>query len=105
MRTGRLHQRIELLRDGEYQDASGAWASGWSTVGTFWAAVEPITGRERISADSVASVTDVRVIMRYRPGITAGDRIRHDGKDMNVVTVINRDSRNRELELLCKRLG
>lgn len=105
MRTGRLHQRIELRRNGEYQDASGAWTSGWMAVGTFWAAVEPLTGKERISADSVASVTDVRVILRYQPGVAAGDRIRHDGKDMNVVTVIDRDSRNRELELLCKRVG
>ena len=102
MRAGELDQRVTLERFGEYKDASGAWTEGWETVGTFWAAVLPLTGKEIIAADAVTAITDVRVIMRYQPGVTAADRLKHDGKTFNVVTVINRRSANRELELLCK---
>ena len=102
MRAGELDQRVTLERFGEYKDASGAWTEGWETVGTFWAAVLPLTGKEIIAGDAVAAITDVRVIMRYQPGVTAADRLKHDGKTFNVVTVINRRSANRELELLCK---
>ena len=102
MRAGELDQRVTLERFGEYKDASGAWTEGWETVGAFWAAVLPLTGKEIIAADAVTAITDVRVIMRYQPGVTAADRLKHDGKTFNVVTVINRRSANRELELLCK---
>ena len=102
MRAGELDQRVTLERFGECKDASGAWTEDWATVGTFWAAVLPLTGKEVIAADAVTALTDVRVIMRYQPGVTAADRLKHDGKTLEIATVINRRSAGRELELLCK---
>ena len=102
MRAGELDQRVTLERFGEYKDASGAWTEGWETVGTFWAAVLPLTGREVIAADAVTAIGDVRIIMRYRPGISPADRLTHKGKQMNITTVIDRGSAGRTLELLCK---
>ena len=102
MRAGELDQRVTLERFGEYKDASGAWTEGWATVGTFWAAVLPLTGREVIAADAVTAIGDVRIIMRYRPGITPADRLTHKGKQMNITAVIDRHSAGRTLELLCK---
>lgn len=102
MRAGELDQRVTLERFGEYKDASGAWTEGWETVGTFWAAVLPLTGREVIAADAVTAIGDVRIIMRYRPGITPADRLTHKGKQMNITAVIDRHSAGRTLELLCK---
>lgn len=102
MRAGQLNQRVTLERFTETEDAYGATVTDWATAGTFWAAVLPLTGKEIIAADAVTAITDVRVIMRYQPGVTAADRLKHDGKTFNVVTVINRRSANRELELLCK---
>ena len=102
MRAGELDQRVTLERFGEYKDASGAWTEGWETVGTFWAAVLPLTGKEVIAADAVTAISDVRIIMRYRPGITPADRLTHKGKQMNITAVIDRHSAGRTLELLCK---
>ena len=105
MRAGELDQRVTLERFGEYKDASGAWTEGWETVGTFWAAVLPLTGKEIIAADAVTAITDVRVILRYQPGITAADRLTHRGKTLEIKAVIERASQRRVLELLCKRVG
>ena len=58
--------------------------------------------REVIAADAVTAIGDVRIIMRYRPGITPADRLTHKGKQMNITTVIDRGSAGRTLELLCK---
>ena len=102
MRAGELDQRVTLERFGEYKDASGAWTEGWETVGTFWAAVLPLTGREVIAADAVTAIGDVRIIMRYRPGITPADRLTHKGKQMNITAVIDRGSAGRTLELQSK---
>lgn len=102
MRAGQLNQRVTLERFTETEDAYGATVTDWATVGTFWAAVLPLTGKEIIAGDAVAAITDVRVIMRYQPGVTAADRLGHRGKVLEIKTVINRNSGNRELELLCK---
>lgn len=102
MRAGRLNQRVTLERLSEKEDAYGATVKEWETVGTFWAAVEPLTGREIIAADAVTALSDIRVIMRFQRGITAADRLMHKGKPLEIKTVIDRRSRNRELELLCK---
>ena len=102
MRAGQLNQRVTLERFTETEDAYGATVTDWATVGTFWAAVLPLTGREVIAADAVTAISDVRIIMRYRPGITPADRLTHKGKQMNITTVIDRGSAGRTLELLCK---
>ena len=105
MRAGQLNQRVTLERFTETEDAYGATVTDWATVGTFWAAVLPLTGKEIIAGDAVAAITDVRVIMRYQPGVTAADRLKHNGKVLEIKAVINRRSANRELELLCKVAG
>ena len=102
MRAGQLNQRVTLERFTETEDAYGATVTDWATVGTFWAAVLPLTGREVIAADAVTAIGDVRIIMRYRPGITPADRLTHKGKQMNITAVIDRHSAGRTLELLCK---
>ena len=105
MEAGKLDQRVTLERFGEIEDAYGATVSEWQTVGTFWAAVLPLSGKEIIAGDAVAALTDVRVILRYQPGITAADRLTHRGKTLEIKAVIERASQRRVLELLCKRVG
>ena len=102
MRAGRLNQRVTLECPVDVEDEYGATVMEWTEIGTFWAAVEPLTGKEIIAADAVAEITDVRVIMRYQPGITAAKRLKHNGANLEIKTVINRRSMNRELYLLCK---
>ena len=105
MEAGKLDQRVTLERFTETEDAYGATVSEWQTVGTFWAAVLPLSGKEIIAGDAVAALTDVRVILRYQHGITAADRLTHRGKTLEIKAVIERASQRRVLELLCKRVG
>ena len=43
--------------------------------------------------------------MRYMPGVTAQDRVIHNGTTYNIVSVIDVRSENRELVLMCKAVG
>ena len=54
---------------------------------------------------TVASITDVRVRMRYRPGITAAMRVLHGSDTYRIESVANVNSADRELELMCKRVA
>ena len=52
----------------------------------------------------MASITDVRVNIRYRPGITPALRVQHGTDTYWIESVANVASAGREIELLCKRV-
>ena len=105
MRAGALDQRVTLEQRVEGQDEAGQPFEDWLPVFDAWAAVHPLRGREVIAADAVASITDVRVILRYRTGTTTAMRIRHGQDTYRIESIANINSANREIELLCKRVS
>ena len=104
MRAGMLNQRITVEQRVEGQDEAGQPFEDWLPYLSAWAAVYPLRGREVIAADAVASITDVRVILRYRTGTTTAMRIRHGQDTYRIESIANVNSANREIELLCKRV-
>lgn len=103
MRAGRLRhevliERVTITQDPDY----GGVIESWSTVGLFPASVEPLQGREFIAAQAALSEVTTKIRMRYLAGMTTADRITHGGKTYNVLSVINPEMRNVELELMCK---
>ena len=105
MRAGTLDQRVTLEQRVEGQDEAGQPFEDWLPVFDAWAAVMPLRGREIVAADAVAAVSDVRVIIRYRPGITPAMRVQHGTDTYSIESVANVASANREIELLCKRVA
>lgn len=103
MKAGNLDQRVTIERQAGGVDELGQpLPDAWSAIGSCWAAVLPLQGREFISAQAVASEVTTRVVIRYRPGITPADRVVHDGRIFNIVSVIDVRSANDELQLMCR---
>lgn len=102
MRAGTIGQRVLLERLEQGQNEYGEPFSTWAPLFTAWAAVEPLVGREFIAAQAALSEVSTRVTMRYRPGVTSADRVTHEGRVYNVVSVIDYRSANRELVLMCR---
>ena len=105
MRAGRLDQRVTLEQLVTIGDSWGGTVEAWAPLMTVWAAVEPLVGREYLAAQAAQSEVTARVTMRYRTGITAQDRVIHDGKTYGIVSVIDVRSQGRELVLMCKAVG
>lgn len=105
MKAGQLDQRISLQRREQGEDEAGQPFDTWVIVGSCWAAVRPLRGREIIAADAVTAVMDVRVTMRYRPDVTTAMRVLHGTETYNITAVVDVNSGNRELELMCKRVN
>ncbi len=105
MKAGELDQRVTLQRREQGEDEAGQPFEDWLPYLSAWAAVYPLRGREIVAADAVASITDVRVILRYRPGITPAMRVQHGADTYRIESVIDVKSGRRELELLCKRVA
>ena len=103
MRIGDLRHRIEI---GRYVGGTDQWGDpippSWQQVCTVWAAVEALSGRLYFEAQQTAEQSDHRVTIRWRQGIEAGMFVRHDGRELEIQAVLDRDGRRRWLELVCR---
>ncbi len=97
-----LRHRVEIQTLTAVYDEIGAPSEEWVSIASVWAAVEPVSGREYWAAAVVQAETNVKVTMRYLPGITPHHRLIFKGKLHEIQSVINTEERNRELVLMCK---
>lgn len=82
--AGRLRHRVAIQRRVLAQDTSGNTTHTWANIATVWAAIEPLSTREFIAAQSVQSEVTARIVIRYRANIDASMRIVHKDKIYNI---------------------
>lgn len=66
MEAGRLRHRVALQSPLNHQDSNGDMILTWVTEATVWAAIEPMSSREQIEAQSMQSQVSGRIVIRYR---------------------------------------
>jgi SPP1 family predicted phage head-tail adaptor len=95
MRAGRLRHRVTIQQRTLAQDAGGAMAPSWITVGSVAAEVRSPAGLERVQAgmdQTVATVThQVRVRARELP-ITPAMRVQWKGRNFQIVAITDPDN-------------
>jgi head-tail adaptor len=104
MRAGRLRNLVTIERQAFTDDTFGEpIASSTTTVGTAWAAIEPIPARELDVARQMRADVSHKVTLRVNPSITvyATDRLRLGTRYFEPVgPPINIDERGREWSVL-----
>ena len=106
MKAGQLDQRVTVERlQGGVDELGQPLPDTWAPLFTCWAAVEPLTGREYLAAQAAVSEVTAKIRMRFRPWMTAEDRVIHDGQVYGIEAVIDVHSSRRELHLMCKAIG
>ena len=105
MKAGDLTERVTVERFTSTQDELGQPIESWAPLFTCWAAVEPLTGREYLAAQAAVSEVTAKIRMRFRPWMTAEDRVIHNCTTYNIVSLIVVRSGHRELLLMCKALA
>jgi SPP1 family predicted phage head-tail adaptor len=99
---GKLRERVTLQSEQSVSDGGGGQVVAWTDVATVWAAIEPLTGRERRAAGRLESVLTHKVTIRHLAGVTAKMRVAAGARVFNVRAVVNPAERDRWLELLCE---
>lgn len=106
MKAGRLRHRVTLQRHTPTQDAYGGETMAWSDLGTRWAAVEPLSGREWFQAQQFNAETSIRVRVRHdstTAAMKADDRIQFGSRTLELTAPPqNLNERNIEVHLMCK---
>lgn len=104
MRAGKLRHVVRVERPAVTRNALGEEVRTWQLVAEVWASIEPIGGREYFARDVLHDDIDVRVRMRAIHGqqIIPEWRVVHGATLYDVKTVIDRDMRGIDLELMCR---
>ena len=102
MQAGRLRHRLILQSKAETRDSYGATLITWDTVTTVWGAIEPLSGKEYFAQQEVQSESKVRIVIRYYSGVLPSWRVSHGGLYYDIEDVLNHDTRNRQLTLMCR---
>lgn len=101
MRAGSLRRRVTLQSRATAHDAYGQQSTSWATVATTWADIQPLSGRELLSAQAQQAETTHKVLIRYRAGVTSAMRLLYQGRVFNIQSVTDPDMAHVTLELLC----
>ena len=100
MRAGRLRHLMWLKEPTNTSDGMGSNTKIYGTVEVFWGSVEPLRGREWMESGLENSEVSGKIVRRYKSGLTPDMIVAFDSRTFKIVSVINVDERNREMQLM-----
>ncbi len=105
MRIGPLRHRVALQSATAVQDEYHENTLTWNTDATVWASVEPMSGRELVSAQQQHAETTHRIRIRYTANVTQESRVIWESRTFEVVSLIDSKEKKRMIELMCKEIS
>jgi SPP1 family predicted phage head-tail adaptor len=102
MKAGALRHLVTLQAPLVTTNDYGEAITTWQDVATLSAALVPLSAREFFHAQQTQADVTHKVMLRYRPGLTPTMRLVVCGRIFHIASVIDREERQVELELLCK---
>ena len=100
-KAGSLDRRIVLRAKLLTPDEMGQALETWSDLASVWAEKTDLRGREFFAARAINAEIETRFRIRWRAGVTPALRIAHDGRDYEILSVVE-IGRREGLELMCK---
>jgi SPP1 family predicted phage head-tail adaptor len=112
MIPGRLRHIVTIERQSLASDAYGERVATWAPLvpgnPTRRASIEPLSGREFLTASGEHSDVTTRIRLRHDVelhDLQPKDRVNHNGVLYDIVSVMNHLEIGRELQLMAKRWG
>ena len=103
MRAGNLRHTISIQEETETPDGQGGFSLSWDDVSgmdAVPAAIWPLSAKESLDAMKLELQVTHKVRIRYRSGITAKNRIKFGTRIFNIISLINFEERNKQLDML-----
>lgn len=104
MRSGKLRHRITIERPADSPDEFGEMRAAYSALGTYWAEVRGLSGKETEVASQLRVDATSRVTLRGGIDIRPSDRIVFGSRILNVVWTQDIDSRGIETWVFCNEI-
>lgn len=107
MNPGSLKHKITFQKLGSTKNSYGELKKdndNWINYKDVRAAIYPVSGREFFSAEKVNSEVTHKVNLRYIKGLSPDMRIKFGDRLFSIISIINFQERNTELQILAKEL-
>lgn len=98
--AGDLIHRVVLQRATSALDEYNSPVQDWQPVGTYWALVEPLQGREQYYAQQVLPLSNYKITMRQVCPVFDTDRFSWQGLTLNIGSVVPVDGRREFFEIM-----
>jgi len=106
MTAGKFQHRLEIQAPVQVQDpATGEVTTSWQVVGTVWARIEPIRGKEAFVSEQVLADMNTRITLRWSPlaeTLTNAHRGIHQNTIFNFVSIAHVRLERREVEIMAR---
>lgn len=102
MRSGELKHLVTLQAATIGDDGMGGGAKTFTDFATVWAAIWPVSGKERLTGGELKNTITHRVIIRHLAGVETGMKVAKGARSFEITGMINKEEQNRSLELLCR---
>jgi SPP1 family predicted phage head-tail adaptor len=99
-RSSTLRHKLTLQQEIRTADDMGGYVRSWKNIADLWAEIIPVGGMEQFFANQLQASVTHRILLRYRPDITANNRLLFEKRAFNIHAVLNTQERNEMLELL-----
>lgn len=105
MRSGLLRHRVTIQEYTKADNSLGEPIKTWANISgtpTVWASITPMSGSEFFTARQTATETTHRVVMRYMDGLDTKMRLKFGSRYFYILSILNKDERDAELEIMCR---
>ena len=107
---GSMRHQVKIQSQSRSADGGGSSAVSYSDVATVNASIKPLSGGDRLFGDQIEERITHMITIRFRRDVSYKNRLKYDFADggvnysriFNIKRVINRDTRNRFLDILCE---
>lgn len=98
LQAGSLRHRVTIERQQQTQDQeTGAVSQDWTAFAAdVPASIEPLSGKDFISAAQLGSAITARITIRHRPDVDATKRVRHGAAVYAIKAVLPDPNSGRE---------
>ncbi len=92
---------VTLQKRMETDDGQGGKTVSWQDVARDYADVRSLRGTETARFRRLSADTNTIVMMRWRADVTTDMRLLHDGRILNVMSVVDPDVRRKIIDIYC----
>lgn len=106
--AGKMRHKVTLQQYNKTVDSHGDVRDddelNWKDVRSFWAAIDPVSGREFYEADQSQSQVTHKIRCRFFPGLKTEQRLVYHGRIFEIVSVIDWELRHESYLIMAKEL-
>lgn len=98
---GTLTDRIELRQRVVTDEDEGGEIALFTPIATVWARVRSLATRQAVDSDARGLTATHCVVLRFRNGLSPGDRVVYRGRNLEVMSANDLNGRRAYLSCLC----